>query len=205
MPALFFVLSVALNAAQPTPEPVRRPVAVQVVTATVEPSPAPATVASPVPSIDSILQGQTDNESEDGAAAPPPASAPPPAVDSRVYDDTIMQLARSAQSRRGMFDGGWLIAAKDGRALYRFQLADGGGQTASALEGAWLNLRAATRAASAGFINTVSFDGLQLMLRFNESGPDDLTVVVVAPGVGGTWAGHVWRRGVATDVTFRRP
>ena len=201
MPALFLVLSVALNTAQPTPEPVRRPVAGQIVTATAESATAPAPVTSPVPSIDSILQGQTDNEPEDGA--PPPASAPPPVVDSRVYDDTIMQLARSAQGRRGMFDGGWLIGPKDGRALYRFQLADSGGQ--SPLEGAWLNLRAATRAASAGFINTVSFDGLQLMLRFNESGPDDLTVVVVAPGAGGAWTGHLWRRGVATDVTFRRP
>ncbi len=210
MPAIFILLSAALNAATADSDPAQarliRPVPI-IRLANAEPPPSSPPNASPVPTIDSILQEQTDSEPDESAPAPTPApiqpAQPPPALDSGAYDAQVLATARNAQATRGPLDGGWMLATSDGRPLYRFQLADNG--QGGGAEGAWRDLHVATPASSTGFIASVSFDGQQLMLRFYENGPDDLAVVSVKPGQAGSWSGQFWRRGVSTPVTFRRP
>jgi len=210
MPAILLLLSAALNTVAVDSDsaqagPIRPTPIIRLANA--EPPPSSPTSPSPVPTIDSILQEQTDSEPDESTPAPTPApiqpTQPPPALDSGAYDAQVLATARNAQAMRGPLDGGWMLATSDGRPLYRFQLADNG-QGAGA-EGAWRDLHVATPALSTGFIASVSFDGQQLMLRFYENGPDDLAVVSLKPGEGGAWAGQFWRRGVSTPVTFRRP
>ena len=206
MPALILILSAALGASPTPPSASVAPFRI----ANAESAPKATGAPSPVPSIDSILQDQTDNEPEDGGPSPPPASGtappslPPPVPDAKAYDARVVEMARAAQAMRGPLDGGWTLASTDGRPLYRFQLVDNG-QGVAQPEGAWRDLRAGTRATSAGFLTSVNFDGLQLMLRFYESGPDDLAVVVVRPVHGEGWTGQFWRAGASIPVTFRRP
>ncbi len=203
MPALILILSAALGASPTPPSASVAPVRIANAEAAAKATGAP----SPVPSIDSILQDQTDNEPEDGGPPPPgaaPPSLPPPIPDAKAYDARVVEMARAAQAMRGPLDGGWTLASSDGRPLYRFQLVDNG-QGVAPPEGAWRDLRAATRATNAGFLTSVNFDGLQLMLRFYESGPDDLAVVVVRPVHGEGWTGQFWRAGASIPVTFRRP
>ena len=100
-----------------------------------------------------------------------------------------------------MLGGAWTVTGRDGQEIYRFRFADRGFGLALA-EGAWRDLRA-PRGGDSGFVSSVAYDGDRLMLRFNESGADDLVVLNLRQNPDGAWTGELWRAGAVTPVTFR--
>ncbi len=170
------------------------------------------TTPTPTPggtSIDSILQGlsgtgqETDTEDESGRTAPPPGPTPYDQLDAKAYDQALRAAAEAARTRTGPLDGGWTLAGQDGRDLYRFQFADRG-QGLALAEGAWRDLDGGPRLEGSGFISQVGYDGDKLMLRFYETGPDDLVVVTLKPSPGAPWSGQIWRKGAVAPVQFKR-
>ena len=221
LPALIALLA----AADPSPAP---EAAVSTAPAPQVAQPAPAPPAAS-PSIESILGAQQANQTTDeedepaktapfGIAAPPaPGTAPPTPsspqpgpstptpysdIDSKAYGDAILAAARTAQALQGPLDGDWTLAGADGRQIYRFRFANRGlGLTPA--EGAWRDLEGRGPGGS-GFVASVAYDGDELMLRFNEAGPDDEVVVQVKPTHERRWPGRLWRHGVAVKVTLNR-
>ncbi len=158
------------------------------------------------PTIDSLLQSASpDGADTDEESAPGPQQGPIPygQLQGKSYDDALKNAAGVARSGAGPLDGGWTLAAADGRRLYRFQL-QGRGYGVMAAEGAWRDLDGGPRLQGSGFIDQVAYAGDQLMLRFHEAGPADEVVVAVKPNGEGAWPGRLWRRGAVTQVTFRR-
>jgi hypothetical protein len=183
-------------------------------------APAPQAAPAAPASIESILQNEnasgqtTDVEDQPAAPAAPtaPATAPVPAppagtpyadIDSKAYGEAILAAARTAQAMQGPLDGGWNVAGADGKRIYAMRMVDHG-QGPGAAEGAWRDLQAGPRLAGSGFISSIGYDGGKLMLRFYESGPDDLVVLTVTPSVAGAWTGELWRKGAVAKVTFSR-
>ena len=167
------------------------------------PAPAPAVTTDQdedVPTPTAPITGQTPAPSAP-AAAPPPI--PPPAMLSGPgYDAAVRATSQSAQSMQGPIDGGWMLTGPGNERLYRFQFVDHGPDLDLA-EGAWRDLKSASRTTGSGFIATVASDGARLMLRFYETDANDLAVVTVKPD-GQNWAGELWYRGVVTRVTLAR-
>ena len=169
---------------------------------------------SPPPSIDSILQGLGPDQATDapedvpsparpapGPTPPTPGPVPYSEADVRAYDQAIRAAAQAAQGRAGPLDGAWTVTGHDGQEIYRFRFSDRGFGLALA-EGAWRDLRA-PRGGDSGFVSSVGYDGDRLMLRFYESGPDDLVVLNLRQNPNGAWMGELWRAGAVTQVTFR--
>jgi hypothetical protein len=170
--------------------------------------PAPPTPARPPASstsIDSILQNlsgpdQTTDSEEEAGANVAPGPTPYDKLDVKTYDRAVRETAAAARARSGRMDGGWTLAGADGRALYRFQFVDRGGET----DGAWRDLNGGRGLEGSGVIAQIDYDGAKLMLRFYEAGPEDPVVVSVAAGAAGAWAGNLSRKGATTSVQLKR-
>ncbi len=203
-------LAQALMAAALAAAPPDGPVATQPTGA------APAATSPSAPSADEPRATTIDDLVEDmetaasasplapAPAAPPSGPGPRPYEDEfQVYEAHILAAAETAQAEQGPLDGRWTLASRAGGAqLYRFQFADRGLGFGLA-QGAWRDLKSISTRTGSGFITSIAFDGTQLMLRFDETGPDDLVVVTVKPS-GSGWAGQLWRHGVSVPVTLQR-
>jgi len=135
--------------------------------------------------------------------APPPAM-PQPGQTAEAYDRQVLEDARGAQALQGPLDGGFVLAGRDGRPLYAFQLVDPRAGDA-ALEGAWRGLRRRAGPRDSGFVALIAHDGPSLVLRFEER-PGRLVVVTVDPAGEDLWRGRMWRLGFTRPVVLtRRP
>lgn len=160
---------------------------------TAAPSAATAQTAPPIASIP---------DEEPQVQGPPPAPEPF-SLDAKAYDAALKANAQLAENQQGPLDGGWTLSGAGGERLYRFQFADRGLGLQYA-EGAWRDLRGSAKPASSGFVTSIAYDGLNLMLRFEEAGPDDLVVVTLKPAAGGGWSGQLWRAGAVTPASLLR-
>ena len=175
-------------------------------TAISAPAPPPPT-APPAsrPSIESLLQSQDQSSDDDDQAAPPTAPGPIPygQLDGKASDDAQRNAAASARAEAGPLDGGWTLAAVDGRRMYRFQLLDRGYGFGQA-EGAWRDLDGGPRLQGSGFIDQIAYSGDQLTLRFYEADANDEVLITLRASRAGTWSGQLLRHGQWTQVTFSR-
>jgi hypothetical protein len=87
--------------------------------------------------------------------------------------------------------------------MYSFRMVDHG-QGLALAEGAWRDLEAGSGPGTSGFVYSVGYDGEKLMLRFYETGSDDLVVLTITPSAAKDWRGELWRRGAVTKVRFRK-
>jgi hypothetical protein len=152
-------------------------------------------------------------------AEPPPASnvsgAPePPAPAEAPTDQNPMSEAdreaavqgayAAAEARRGPLDGRWRLTARDGRALYVFQLSDPGpiadprsaDATTPVIEGAWHDPARSSAAGGSGFLDSVHRDGAALSLSFFDRDPARPLVVSLRQRHDGVWAGVLQGRRV---------
>ena len=170
-------------------------------------SPEGAPPAAPPPSIDSLLESQTgpgttDTDEEPGTPAPQ-GPVPYSQFDGKAYDDALRGSAIAARAAAGPLDGGWTLAAADGRRLYRFQFV-GHGYGLSDAEGAWRDLGGGARLKGSGFVDQVGYAGEQLTLRFYETSASDEVLVTMKPGANGVWTGELRRGGAVIQVSFHR-
>jgi hypothetical protein len=171
------------------------------------PQPPDARPASQ-PSIESLLQSQDPDRGadtdEDQAGLPAgPGPIPYGQLDGKAYDDALRNAAASARADAGPLDGGWTLAAVDGRRMYRFQLLDRGYGLGQA-EGAWRDLDGGPRLQGSGFIDQIAYSGDQLTLRFYEADPNDEVLITLKASKAGGWSGQLLRHGEWTQVTFSR-
>jgi hypothetical protein len=173
------------------------------------PSEAPPAGAQPP----AAAPGEDDDQSTGPLApVPPPAAQAAPDqtgpvpysdADAKAYSDAVRAAARAAEALQGPLDGGWTLSDARGRPLYSFRMVDQG-QGMGLAQGAWRDLAAGEGPFTSGFVDSVGYDGGKLMLRFYESGPDDLVVLTLTPSSAGVWPGELWRHGAVTKVSFKR-
>lgn len=125
--------------------------------------------------------------------------APPaPSASTEVYDSRVRQSFAAAESFQGPLDGGWTLAAGEGR-LFAIQFSDREGR----LEAAWRDLRRAGALESSGFVDEVERAGGRLTLRFaSAAGVRD--VAVLTPGPGNRWSGELVENGRRVAVTLAK-
>ena len=171
------------------------------------PAPGPPPAGAPAPTIDSLLQAQAGADGvdtdEDAVTSSPQGPVPYSQLDGKAYDDALRNAASVARLAAGPLDGGWTLAAADGRRLYRFQF-QGHGYGQLEADGAWRDLDGGPRLKGSGFVDQIGYAGDQLLLRFYEADPADEVVVTMKPTGNGAWSGQLRRHGAVTPVTFSR-
>ena len=166
----------------------------------------------------------SDEEGPPGPATPPPAPSPAPGpapapgppggsgqafptpytdLDAKAYSDAVLAASRAEEAMQGPLDGGWSVTDQAGKALYSLRMVDHG-QGMTQAEGAWRDLAAPPGPAATGFVDSIGYDGGKVMLRFHETGPDDLVVLTLTPTAASAWAGELWRRGRIVKVIVSR-
>lgn len=175
------------------------------------PSATPTTPASPA----TPGSGPVVSDEDDQAGPTSPLAEPPPGsggqafptpytdLDAKAYSDAVLAAAHEEQALQGPLDGGWSVTDQAGKRLYSLRMVDHG-RGMSLAEGAWRDLATPPGPSAAGFVESIGWDGSKLMLRFYESGPDDLVVLTLAPSAADAWSGELWRRGAVVKVSFRR-
>ena len=161
-----------------------------------------ASPAQPGPTPPAVSADSTEDQANPASESPAPPVLPAPAIaDVQTYDAAVRATSQSAESYQGPLDGGWMLSGGDGRAIYRFQIADGG---PGILEGAWRDLQPPSGGPHTGFLSSVTYDGSALTLRFDDSARGDQVVIQVKAS-GQAWSGELWRHGRALRVTLKRP
>jgi hypothetical protein len=205
------ILIGALAAADPAPAAAAPAAQAQDAPPAAAPAPSSApsgtTPATPGPG-----PATSDDDDQAGATSPP---AGPPAgsgqafptpytdLDAKAYSDAVLAAAHAEQSMQGPLDGGWSVTDQAGKALYSLRMVDHG-QGMSLAEGAWRDLAAPAGPAAVGFVESVGYEGSELLLRFYETGPDDLVVLTLTPSTADAWTGELSRHGKIVRVIFRR-
>lgn len=126
--------------------------------------------------------------------------APPTSVD-MAYQNRVLGVFHAAQGKQGPLDGRWRISA-EGVDVYILQFADPGAGE-SRVEGAWRNVRRAGGLDASGFIDQVSREGDEVVVRFTD-GARRSAEVRLRNSPDGRWQGRiVWPEGGANVVMTR--
>lgn len=113
----------------------------------------------------------------------------PPSDGDILYETRILGAFRAAQGRQGPLDGRWLVARPGGEVLYSLQFADPGGGS-DRIEGAWRNMNAQGLGGS-GFIDTVSREDADVVVRFRDTATGRPEVVRIRQTSDGGWMGEL--------------
>jgi hypothetical protein len=157
-----------------------------------EPPPAPAGPAAPTEQVMIVpapaaaapasAYASTPTTTIYGApVAPPPSAEPrpvfiddrgatpdaPPTAGDLAYQNRVLGVFRAAQGRQGALDGRWRVNA-DGVDVYILQFADPGAGE-SRIEGAWRNVRREGGLDASGFIDQVSRENDEVVVRFTDA------------------------------------
>ena len=144
---------------------------VMIVAAPAPASRAPASAYAPTPT----------NSIYAAPVAPPPQAAPrpvfigdrgaspdaPPTAVDMAYENRVLGVFHAAQGRQGPLDGRWRVNA-DGVDVYILQLADPGAGE-SRIEGAWRNVRREGGLDASGFVDQVSRENDETVVRFTDA------------------------------------
>lgn len=126
--------------------------------------------------------------------------APPTSVD-MAYQNRVLGVFHAAQGKQGPLDGRWRVNA-DGVDVYILQFADPGAGE-SRVEGAWRNVRRAGGLDASGFVDQVSREGDEVVVRFTD-GARRSAEVRLRNAADGRWQGRIlWPEGGANVVMTR--
>ena len=117
-----------------------------------------------------------------------------PALRDMSYDSRIRASFAAAEGFQGPLDGGWTLAADDGRGLYALQLVD----KRDRLEGVWRDLRRKGAIDASGLVDDIQRQGSDLVVRFAAA-----TATLHGAPDGG-WSGDLAEGGKRWKVTLRR-
>jgi hypothetical protein len=155
---------------------------------------------------------------EGSGAHEPPATAPSadapvdqPPISESDREGAVRDAYTAAEARRGPLDGRWRLTARDGRALYVFQLSDpgqiadprSGDPEAPVIEGAWRDPSRTSSAGGSGFLDSVRREGAALSLHFVDHDLARPMVVTLRQKRDGAWAGVLQGAG-RRPVTMKR-
>lgn len=126
--------------------------------------------------------------------------APPTSRDA-AYEQRVLGVFHSAQGRQGALDGRWRVAA-NGVDVYLLQFSDPGAGE-SRVEGVWRNLRQTGSLAASGFVDPISREGDEVVIRFTDVNRRSAEIRLRDDARGG-WAGRVvWPEGAQNVVMTR--
>lgn len=125
----------------------------------------------------------------------------PPTAGDMAYQNRVLGVFHAAQGRQGALDGRWRVNA-DGVDVYILQFADPGvGE--SRIEGAWRNVRREGGLDASGFIDQVSREGDEVVVRFTDAARR-AAEIRLRNSSDGAWAGRIiWPQGGANVVMTR--
>lgn len=189
---------------EPPPAPAAAPVE-QVVIVPAPAARAPASAYAPTPT--TTLRA--------APVAPPPTAEPrpvfiddrgatpdaPPTAGDMAYQNRVLGVFHAAQGRQGALDGRWRVNA-DGVDVYILQLADPGAGE-SRIEGAWRNVRREGGLDASGFVDQVSREDDEVVVRFTDAARR-AAEIRLRNTPDGQWVGRiVWPQGGANVVMTR--
>jgi hypothetical protein len=190
----------------PPPAPASAPPPVEQVVIVPAPAPrAPASAHAPTPTTSLYAAPVT----------PPPTAQPrpvfiddrgatpdaPPTAGDLAYQNRVLGVFHAEQGRQGALDGRWRVNA-DGVDVYILQLADPGAGE-SRIEGAWRNVRREGGLDASGFIDQVSREGDEVVVRFTDAARR-AAEIRLRNSPDGRWAGRIlWPQGGANVVMTR--
>lgn len=161
---------------------------------------APTTQARTAAPASAALSPQTEPRAVyvDERAATPDA---PPTPRDTAYEQRVLGVFQYAQGKQGALDGRWRVAA-DGVDVYVLQFSDPGAGE-SRIEGAWRNVRQAGNLSASGFVDQVSRDGDEVVIRFTDTNRRSAEIRL-RNTAGNAWLGRIlWPEGGQNVVMTR--
>lgn len=176
-----------------------------------DPPPAPAAVAAPAALPDPVVAAPAPPSQAAPYASPAQRAAPtstrgpvfihergatpdaPPTPRDTAYENRVLGVFHAQQGRQGALDGRWRVAA-GGVDVYILQLSDPGAGE-SRVEGAWRNLRREGSLDASGFVDQVTREGDEVVVRFTDASQRSAEIRL-RNSAGGGWIGRiVWPEG----------